>query len=291
MRFKDGYDPDMGWDTRDVDTMEADAARQAELARRTDSPMPVTTRIRMIRQPRGGYLPVSKFQRIDLGDTTPLREGEDVRASTMGLAVDYLSRVAGGDDVESAFDTPLFGARLAGEYGRALELAEAIQGFDDDSISAAVLLCSYDVAGRRGVRYFRGARRKPPSPDTIWNIRRMVARTLSFLSEYGPIVWDAFSFEGGYTDLITCGDGDFLTKDTLWDMKTSMHEPSSAYTLQLLVYWRMGLHSVHPVYRDMTRLGLFNPRLDVAYLLDVADIPDDVIHTVEHEVIGYEDDA
>ena len=47
----------------------------------------------------------------------------------------------------------------------------------------------------------------------------MVERSLKFVEEYGPIILEGFTFEGGYTDIVQAGDGDFITEDTLWDFK------------------------------------------------------------------------
>ena len=71
---------------------------------------------------------------------------------------------------------------------------------------------------------------------------------------------DGFTFEGGYTDIVSSGDGDYLTEDTLWDFKVSKEEPKSKYTLQLLMYYIMGCHSIHPEFQKIEKLGIFNPR-------------------------------
>jgi hypothetical protein len=49
----------------------------------------------------------------------------------------------------------------------------------------------------------------------------------------------------------------------------------------------MGLRSVHPEFRNVRYLGIYNPRLNVASCIEVSQIPDDVIDTVEKDVIGY----
>ena len=87
------------------------------------------------------------------------------------------------------------------------------------------------------------------------------------MDRVGPVVWEGFTFDGGYTDRVTSGDGDLLTADGLWDLKVSRWPPNPTYTLQLLVYWRLGLHSTHPEYlrcgvwacttRGRTRCGAF----------------------------------
>lgn len=83
------------------------------------------------------------------------------------------------------------------------------------------------------------------------------------------------------------GDGDFLTEDALWDFKVSKNRPTREHTLQLLMYWRMGLHSVHQEFKAVRRLGTYNPRRNEASIIDTASIPDDVSEIVEKGVIGY----
>ncbi|WP_244609395.1 hypothetical protein [Bifidobacterium moukalabense] len=160
-----------------------------------------------------------------------------------------------------------------------------VDGFSAGSIRAACMLLDYDRASRHGPGGWR-PRRIDVDGSTCWNLSRMVARSLAFLDEYGPVVWRDFRFDGGYTDLITSGDGDFLTCDTLWDFKVSKWPPTSMGTLQVLTYWRMGLHSRHPVYRSIRRLGLWNPRLDTAWLLDVDRIGDGLRALVDERILG-----
>ena len=77
--------------------------------------------------------------------------------------------------------------------------------------------------------------------ETIENICIMVERSLCFFDLYGPLVKDGFNFLGAYTDTIDKGDGDFLTKDTLWDFKVTKTAPNKDHTLQVLVYYISGL--------------------------------------------------
>jgi len=126
-----------------------------------------------------------------------------------------------------------------------------------------------------------------PDAATLSNIRTMVNRSLTFMKKYGPIVKDGFTFEGGYTQIVTAGDGDFLTSDTLWDFKVSNKPPTNAHTLQLLMYLIMGQHSVHKEFHNIKKLGLYNPRLNHVYTLDVSSISPDVVRDVSSNVIGY----
>ncbi len=53
------------------------------------------------------------------------------------------------------------------------------------------------------------------------------------------------------------------------------------------MYWIMGQHSGQEIFKTITKIGLYNPRQNVAYTLDVAKIPAEVIREVEEKVICY----
>ena len=104
---------------------------------------------------------------------------------------------------------------------------------------------------------------------------------------FGPVTADGFTMEGAYTATITTGDGDFLTKDTLWDFKVTTGKPNKDHTLQLLIYYLMGRRSIHPEFQTIEKLGIFNPRQNTIYQLPIFEISDQVIKEVETNVIGY----
>ena len=274
------FDGSTGMDLRPAAVLEAEDARRTELRRRHE-PMAVTTRIRMVGQPPGGLLPLSLFDHVPLADRMGLhpRSMETVPPDLAGLYVDYMTRVAMGTPVRVAFHVPLLGARLVGQGEYAESLLSRVTDFSPASARAACLLLDFDAASRRGPQYWR-PRRMVPDDATYFNLTRMVARSRAFFDD----------FEGGYTDRITSGSGDFLTADTLWDFKVSSYRPNPMYTLQLLVYWRMGLHSVHDEYRMVRRLGFFNPRRDEVWLLDVDRIDGRLVDWTDHELIGYPKD-
>ncbi len=116
----------------------------------------------------------------------------------------------------------------------------------------------------------------------------MVKRSILFFNKYGPIIKGGFTFDGGYTDIINSGDGDFLTSDTLWDFKVSKNNLTSVQTLQILIYYIMGIHSMHDEFRSIQKLGIFNPRINCTYLKVITDIPTEIIAEVSTKVIGYE---
>lgn len=53
------------------------------------------------------------------------------------------------------------------------------------------------------------------------------------------------------------------------------------------MYWRMGLHSIHHEFKKIKYLGIYSPRLNTVYRINVNDISDEIIFEIEKNVIGY----
>lgn len=257
----------------------------------------VTKRIDEIKQPRGGYIKPSQFDVYNLDDGLTLSENENVHASIIGMAVDYLTRFAMGEKVIDAFGISCKGADIAeqmfrqkGALKKVEKLLSGIKGIDDKSIVNACKIVTYDVWFRNpmGALMAKGADETNPDVDTVNNIKIMIERSISFWNKYGPIVKDGFTFEpNGYTNTVDSGDGDYLTADTLWDFKVTKSKPTTKHTLQLLMYWIMGQHSGQDIYKKIQKLGIFNPRLNVVYILDTKSISEEIIVEVEKDIICY----
>lgn len=251
----------------------------------------VTQRIKQVRQPRGGYINPRELEVVSIGDgMETLNPVENVHASLIGLAVDYLTRFMTGASASDAFHVSMLGAMVIGETATAEKLLADVKGLDDISITNAIKLSGFDVCYRAGVMGYRPVQGINPDVDTVANVRTMVMRALCFFDAYGPKVLDGFTFEGGYTDMVVAGDGDFTTADTLWDFKVSKRPVMKEHTLQLLMYWRMGLHSVHSEFRNVRYLGIYNPRMNEVSRIAAVNIPQEVIAEVESKVIGYDKD-
>jgi hypothetical protein len=248
----------------------------------------VTQRIKQIKQPRGGYINPKEFNTICLNDGINLNEEENIHSILVGIAVDYLTRYMTGTPKEEAFKISIKGAAKVEEFIYAFELLDEISGLDDKSISNACKLVGYDVCYRSGIMGYKPVQGIVPNDATISNIRTMVNRSIKFFNEHGPITNDGFTFLGAYTNLITSGDGDFLTEDTLWDFKVSINPPRNEHTLQLLVYYIMGIHSINKEFENIKKLGIFNPRLNKIFLLEINKISQEIIEKVSLEVIGYQ---
>lgn len=255
----------------------------------------VTARINEIKQPKGGYIKLSQFSVEEIADGNILNISENIHPTVIGMAVDYLTRYMMGAKIEKAFEISLRGATIARDCGRNVEETKQylkhIKGLDDDSIINACKMVTFDVWYRNSpsiATTSKPASETNPDCDTIQNIRIMVERSMSFFKKYGPITKDGFTFEtAGYTKTVNAGDGDFLTNDTLWDFKVSKSNPKSTNTLQVLMYWIMGQHSGKEEFKGIKKLGIFNPRLNKIYTLNIEDIPKEIIKTVESDVICY----
>lgn len=272
----------------------------------------VTGRIKQIEQPAGGYIMPSEFEKTCLYDSKVLGE-ENISSSIIGITVDYLTRymmemktniTKNNDEIlRKAFEISILGYKEKLKWkGKREEkkdiknnldinyLLQNVKGLDDNSIINACKIATYDV----WYRNFMMAEKETkaidinPNEQTIENIRIMVNRSISFWDKYGPIVIIGFKFgEKGYSKTVCAGDGDYLTFDTLWDFKTSKKEIQKNDTLQLLMYWIMGKHSGKLEFKNINKIGIYNPRLNIVYLYDVDNLSNEIIKKIEDEVICY----
>lgn len=245
----------------------------------------VTQRVSKVKQPRGGYIRPRDFEEIVLSDGIELHPEENLHANLVGMAVDYLTRYLSGSSAEEAFEISLSGSFLVGEDALARSLVQEVNGLDDQSIRNACKLVGYDVCVRAGTAMYKPVEEICADDETVSNIRTMVSRSLAFWEEFGPIVKDSFTFEFGYTEEVSTGDGDYLTEDTLWDFKLSKNGPTNKHTLQLLMYYILGLRSIHKELQKVRRLGIYNPRLNIVYLLEVEKISPEVVEAVTKDVL------
>ena len=93
----------------------------------------VTQRIKMIQQPRGGYIPLSIFDEIQFWDDKEISEVSSGVKAIQGMAVDYLTRFLLGQAKEAAFGISLLGAQIVSSAAEATKLLQNIKGIDDYS--------------------------------------------------------------------------------------------------------------------------------------------------------------
>jgi len=248
----------------------------------------VKQRTKQVKQPRGGYAPLKLFDIHDLDDSITLNEIENVHSSIVGAAIDYLSRILFGTNKRQAFEVSFKGAYNLNKIDMAESLLSRVINHEDDSIVAACKLAGFDSAYRAGISAYKPVEEINPDTATIENIRVMLSRVKTFIHKFGPVIQDGIRFEGAYTDIITDGDADFLTEDTLWDLKVIKANPDSKQTLQVLVYYLMGDVSNNPLFKKINKVGIFNPRLNKVYILEVFKLGSQALDDVLLDVIGFE---
>lgn len=247
----------------------------------------VTQRINQVVQPAGGYLNPKGFTVTKFENAVELKQTENIHNNLVGIVVEGMTRYLNGASKEEVFKISLLGAQTINEGDQAQQMLEEITGLDDLSITNACKLAGYDVCYSAAGIGFKPVQTIEPDTDTLFNIRLMIQRSLEFIKKYGPTIKDGFSFDGGYTAKVTMGDGDFLTENTLWDFKVTLKPLNMEFTLELLMHYFMGLHTRQKEFRAVKNLGLFNPRLNIVYLIETRRISQETKERISREVIGY----
>lgn len=249
----------------------------------------VTQRVKMVKQLPNGYIKVKDFDHIQLDDKKKLNQEECIQPNVMGSLIDYLFRWYKTKDVEKAFD---YGIRGLNKVNPSLcnQLINQIVDLSDESLLAAAKLASWDSNFRAGVQ---------PQPinkldkKTADNIRIMLDRCIEFEKIYGPVLNEEVTFgdifSPAYDGVIKAGDGDFMTEDTLWDMKVSKYKITPQHTLQIMVYYLMAKRSKLKKFDNINKVGFFNPRLNTVYVLDALKIDPGIIYAIYRNVIGYKE--
>lgn len=270
--------------------------------------------VKRAKQPRGGFIKPSSMTKTDFDDGESIIQGS-LHPTIQGLTADHLSRAfLPGVSLVRAFEKPVRGAFRGGFEAQIHKYLEEINGLDEISIIAAsklvtyARLCSSDIE----IDYDPEVLSNPNQND-IKNIKILVNRTMEFYETYGPITQRDFTFidremsditdieefkiileNSGFTKRISSGEGNYLTNDSIWIVRASKSLPNKNLTLDLLIQYLMGLKSNDkngkPLYSgsllNVKKLGIFNPLLNSSWVINIEDIPEEVIKEVEENIIG-----
>ena len=246
------------------------------------------------KQPRGGYLPLSNFDMESHCDNLRVVGDYNIAPSLVGLAVDYGTRIALGSDPEETFEVATVGAGMVGASDVAESLIADIDAaglksgeIDEKSVVSLCKLSGFDSAFRAGASAYRPVSEINPDRQTIADIGNLILRTKAFFDASAEPVIAGFTFEGAYTDDAGASDGDYICGDTLWDLKVSKNEPTIKNTMQVLLYYLMGLRSSKDEFKTVTRIGLFNPWLQKSWSTSVLDLDESFLSMVENDILGY----
>lgn len=220
-------------------------------------------------QPRGGLLPLIFFDRYELGGASLTRRTESGNPGTIGSAVELIAR------------WDLAGDPRAGNDPSAAAL-EAIRGVrrGEHTESGLGRLAAMQRTWEWNADEFDELEWEEGEGDeTLMHIAEMRARISRCFERFGqpvrPGTWAVHS-ERFHLD----GHIDFVTADTIWDLKVSVTAPGRADVLQLLLYW-VALRDDPDNSLKIVYVGIYNPRLDTVWRIAVAEIPQDVVSSVE----------
>ena len=138
---------------------------------------------------------------------------------------------------------------------KAKELLDGINSLGSDTVINAIKLTGFDRIVKNGFSDYQ----EPPIPPVkvIYDIVDLVYRCINFFNERN-ITETGFAVNGGKRTLVSFGEGDYLSKTELIDLKVSKTIFSSAWSLQVLMYYIMGLHNNELKFNSIDYIGIYN---------------------------------
>ncbi len=260
-------------------------------------------------QPSGGYLPAKWFTKStvvfktvdeDKEDTIRLTDAEfskeTIHPTTIGMIVDLLTRVLLFGKEQDVYEIARMGELYAESRGILREdfltlddFIVKVKGTDKESVDAVCQIVLFESIYRSGMEPNWN---QEIDDLTYQHIKLMVERSVSFLKSSG-VTGCGQKFPCAYNKKICAGDMDFLSADTLFDMKVSKKDQlDSKQTLQLGMYYTMGKISskFRPEYckefGTMHKVAIYNPRSNLVFELDMDEVDDSTKIAIEEVVCG-----
>lgn len=272
----------------------------------------VTARIKEINQTYGGYLPSKMFICKQYNDNKEVKPLSDKYYSMVqGTMTDDLARLECGFNRNDVFRLAILGATLldaamlcsiSGYDGvmainKTRELLSRVNGLDNNSLHSVYRLvelegCYRNINNVLKIDVYSLLNPCKYSEFNIManNIRVMVERAYKFIRGINKgKIYSGLTFEGGYTLNVNSGDCDYIVGDTLIDLKCSVSKyMRSDWSLQLLIYYIMGLHSENSsIFNNVKYLCIFNAVYNKSYTLDISKIDDKTMYIISKDIIGY----
>lgn len=249
------------------------------------------------KQPPGGYLPLKKFNKKNY-NFLPYdgKEEYNINPGLVGNAVDYGSRLFFDTDVfvickdaANKIGSDVYN-RLNKEITKLEKYIQKNKEYDKKAVTTLCNIVYFDIVYRTGKYREEDLFSCEPDDDTAFLINLYIQRTLLFFKEVGPVCAMGFTFEDAFTQLFTSGEGDFLTRDTIWDLKVLKNNPNTQKTLQVACYYVAALQSNKNIYKNIKGFGIFNPRKNTSWEMNGKDIDEFVLWKIKNECLGYSDD-
>lgn len=183
-------------------------------------------------------------------------------------------------------------------YGiNAFELFSKLKrGLSDETIISACQLVGYkiwydDTDKAKKMEISNSRTEHVPDNKTIKNIRIMVNRLIQFLDREGDMIASNFPFadeeHNGYSEVISEGEGEYLTEYGIFVVDTSKNIPDDKMILKSFVHYIMAITSQIPIFDDIVKIGILNPRCNICYYIYTENIPVSIIREVKQDLICY----
>ena len=251
----------------------------------------INGRANKVKQPRGGYINPRMFHGVRMNEDFLITDNWNIHKSLVNNAVDGLTKVVLGTNPQIVFKEELSALKVAedskivnnDDFSNICE----ITGINKVSIINACKLVAFGIWGKNAASTTIAPRVLIPSADTIMDISKMVKRNIKMFDKCKGVLANSFTFGDGYTKLVDNGYGGYITNGTIWDVKVSLNGITSKDTLKIVMQYIMGNHSSNSIFKNISRVGIFNSRLNVAYILKVSEIHPTIIREIESDVLGY----
>ena len=241
-----------------------------------------------VKQPKGGYLALSKMTRELYEYDNEFIYRDNVGPKLSESVVEHLSEYLLGADKKAIFSLSMMGAKILGKEDKANALLESITDLEDDSILAAVNLTRYEHIATNSFIANKTGDFSPIELDknAYHNIKTMVRRVVKFFESKNIVkVHNEFTSDA-YTATINNGYINVLTEDTLWEIR-AINTIISGHTLILLIKLCMAIKSNDDCYKNIKYIGIFNAKTCESMIYPVESIPEVIRKEIETDVIGY----
>ena len=84
-------------------------------------------------------------------------------------------------------------------------------------------------------------------------------------------------------------DADWITEDSLIDIKCTKDGPKSSETFQLILYYLLGMNEAPSTFRKIKYLKILNPRLCRVYTYEIDKLKKEDLKHIEIDIMGYKE--
>lgn len=235
----------------------------------------------------GSFVQNIPFLEIAINDGITLSDKVNISEGVIKRTLEYLICLRLSKNTEeklAVFEEPFIRASYINGIETARKLyCEALAGGESE-IYATLKLASFCENAQKISYDFKIS--ALPDSETLLNISKMAARNAEFFSGSRKILKFNFDFEGAYNSVVSCGAGDYLTKDGIWCISVSGALPSEFEFITLAAQYILGQYCHDAAkFRKIKKLGIFNPRLCKGFYVNVSDIPKSIISALTKELI------